>query len=861
MAFVDPNCRAVATKAAGGKLTEQEILDVFARIDARARAAKAQGQTGVASYMKKWAADEGERAQIAAAMRARSAALNVIIRDKVDRQVGGMIAAGLKPHQALRAILEGINSPAAGSRASAAAAKQGYEGRYLGGLLTQIQAEKPHLLHMLGDDKLDSDVLVEMWELRKDGKPGSTKNADAQWLAKTFADYAELSRTDLNRLGASIGKLDGWAGVQVHDPIKMIAAGKDAWVGRISTLLDHERTFPDAPSATETVDILRDVYDTLITGIPNKPTGAEIGGRVNPANLAKSLGASRVLHFQDAKAALAYREQFGYGNTIAGMVSHLRHMAQLGGAMETLGPNPEMMFRSVAAGVERSIRDSKTIPDADKPGMINKLRTDAGVLKHAIDVTTGLVNRPVNVTAAKISNDIRAAEGMGKLGAMLASSLTDVPTAATAAAFRGSGFFNGLVEHLGGLMQGRPKGEQAEISYMFNEGYGGLIGHVAGQAYAIDGPLGAMGKLQDGFFKLTGQTWWTDVMRAISARMISAELGMRSGIAYADLPSAFRNVLTQGGIGDTEWKVLSKATLRLDNGKPYMTPDRVREIPDVEFAPLVQDRIDAINNSKGTPEDKARRIGVALSDAKRQLEVKLIGYVADQTSYAVVGPDARTKRYSTLGQRPGTLAGEAARFIMQFKSFPLGFTTRVIGRALFGHAKDASFLDRTTHIGQLIAGLTIAGYMAMTAKDMLKGYWPPRNPADPRTIMAAMQQGGAWGIYGDYLFSKVNRFGGGITETALGPTIGSVGDIINIGLDARDAAVSGGQDQFSAASAFSTLWGTVPYANLHLVAPALNYLFVNSIREALSPGYLKRQRTSRLRDYGQTKLLPDRAFQ
>jgi hypothetical protein len=292
-----------------------------------------------------------------------------------------------------------------------------------------------------------------------------------------------------------------------------------------------------------------------------------------------------------------------------------------------------------------------------------------------------------------------------------------------------------------------------------------------------------------------------------------------------------------------------------------MTPDRVREIPLVELAPLAQGRIDAVNNSKATVEEKTARIGVILNDTQRQLEVKLSAYVADQTSYAIVEADARTKRYTTQGFRPGTLAGEAMRFIMQFKSFPLGFTSRVIGRALFGHRKDAGMLERTTHIGQMLAGLTVAGYMAMTAKDMLKGYWPPRNPADPRTILAAMQQGGAWGIYGDYLFSKVNRFGGGITETALGPTVGTVGDLANIALDARDAAFSGGQDKFSASSAFSTLWGTVPYANLHLVSPVLNFLFVNSIREALSPGVLRRQAKDRQREYGQTKLFPDRAFQ
>ena len=240
MAYVDPHCRAIAAKAAKGALTEQEILDAFDRIESRRRSLEAAGMaTGKAERLRKWAAQEGERAKIAAAMRRRHAGLNAIVRDRVDRQIKGMIAGGVKPHVALRAVLEGINSHTPGSRESLYSKQQGYRTRYLGGIWGDLERDRPHLARMLHDEKLDADTLVEMWELRDGGKPGSTGNDDAKYLAKTFADYAELSRTEANRLGASIGKLDGWAGVQTHDPVKMIQAGKDAWIGRIVTLLDH----------------------------------------------------------------------------------------------------------------------------------------------------------------------------------------------------------------------------------------------------------------------------------------------------------------------------------------------------------------------------------------------------------------------------------------------------------------------------------------------------------------------------------------------------------------------------------------------------------------------------------------------
>jgi hypothetical protein len=161
-------------------------------------------------------------------------------------------------------------------------------------------------------------------ELKEGGKPGITGNKDAQYVAKVFSTYAEMSRTDLNKLGASIGKLDGWAGAQTHDDMKMIAAGKEAWIASVLPKLDLAKTFPDIGSLKEIEDALGGIYDTIVTGFPNKPTPREIGQRVSPANLAKSLGKSRVLHFKDAEAALAYRDQFGYGNTVSGMIAHLR---------------------------------------------------------------------------------------------------------------------------------------------------------------------------------------------------------------------------------------------------------------------------------------------------------------------------------------------------------------------------------------------------------------------------------------------------------------------------------------------------------------------------------------------------------
>ena len=84
--------------------------------------------------------------------------------------------------------------------------------------------------------------------------------------------YAELARTRANSYGATIGKLDGWAGVQTHDIDKMVRAGKDAGSGMSRRSWIFERTFSDAPTATDAARILGDIYDTRSPARPRSET-------------------------------------------------------------------------------------------------------------------------------------------------------------------------------------------------------------------------------------------------------------------------------------------------------------------------------------------------------------------------------------------------------------------------------------------------------------------------------------------------------------------------------------------------------------------------------------------------------------
>jgi hypothetical protein len=948
--FVRSSCYAAAAnaaKAAGAELSERDLASAFrAAQDEKARLKAAGITDNVADRMKGIAEQTAERTRIAAALQKKHAALNILARDRLEQTIEAFKKAGLSPRDSILAVMEGSQQGIAGARDSVSARRLGYEARYVGGMMAEIQKDRPHLVNVLSDKRLSDDVFREMGELREGGKPGVTGNEDAKYLADVFAKHVEASRTDLNRLGASIGKLDGWAGAQVHDDMKMMQAGKETWIDGIAPLLDLNRTFPDAASADEVKKILGDMYDTIITGVPNKETAKEKGQRVNPANLAKSLGKTRVLHFKDAESAISYRDAFGYGNSIYGIMSHQRRAANMAAQMDMFGPNPEVMFNSLVEGERRKLRDDQSLSPQDKVKQIQKLNADAGPLRGAFDVMSGAISRPGNVNAAKIGNDIRAVQSMAKLGgAVLTAMPTDVVGAAQAAMFRGSGFFNGMVKQIGGIMKGRPKAEQAEISYLFGEGFDSLIGDVLSHGLANDGPVGKMSKLTETFFKWNGLNWWTDVGRSVVGRTVAAEMGMRADTAFKDLPANYSHVLGLHGIGEKQWEALRQATRREAGGNAYITPDAIRDLPDGAVEPLVASRLgvtkkapppkegktrfyygaadpahdvrtqddlwvapqeDYAKNYRAAPEgntlwyvdvpddqlvalkirddinnyniigklpkewaQKAKRLETQssvsperkaeiLEQGRRDLELQALRFVADETNYAIVETDAASRRISTLGTRPGTIAGESARFVMQFKGFPIAFSQRILGRALFGGrgaSKYERIMNNAPHLGALIGGLTVAGYMAMTMKDLVKGNWPPRDPLDPKVLTAALTQGGALGIYGDFLFGQQNRFGSGALETFSGPFIGTMSDIINVPLKARSALEKGERPQM-AGDILNLALNNTPFINLAYVRPALDVLFINSLRNWASPGYVNRQQRNRIKDYGQRPLLP-----
>lgn len=1009
-------CIEAVTKAAGRELTQDEVKQLSTELDRRAR--EAQAGTTALSYedaaLK--AADEiGKQMELAAAIEKRNAALN--LRRRTEALAFIRESFRDDPALGLQSLLTGTQRARVGARRSVAAEQEQLRGYYLAGLLTDL--EKTGALPLLTSGAADRDIARALWRL-DDEKPEFTGlQPEAVELAKAIRKWQDVARLDANKAGAWIGKLPGYVVRQSHDMWKIREAGFDQWKSDILPKLDLDETLKNLPTEQGPPDVngwLREVYTGLATGQhlksgPDQKAGAFKG----PANLAKRLSQDRTLHFKDADSWADYNAKYGAGNLREALFHGMTRAADSTGLMRVLGTNPGSTFDQLVDKISKELRRD---PEA-LVKFANEVGTTQapGAIRNRLAQVDGSTRIPVNQMLARASSTFRGVETMAKLGGSMISSFSDVPVYASEMKYQGKGFLSGMAEALGGLLEGRPAGERKEILSSLGVVFDHMVGDITRFGAHDDSVPGRLSRMQQTFFKLNLQSWWTDSLLSSAALSMSHDLGQHMGKTFADLRPELQRALGLYGVTEREWNALTGVEARTaDDGRAYLTPEAARLTSNDAVDEVIADRIAQINQSAaaalkraetvntrerewvtkraaklredlraatvrlnervtaldaktaagvadlqmrisrleeileyaqsywnapqsedvpgirggvkvnfygkrflrdlGIGEGRAResikelaaeartitreterfkqqlgedfvakwkqrqddlvafaegvderssareaaaqeyaraagdRIEKARAEFREQLEGKLRSFFLDRTKTAVLHPDAETMALMRQGTRPGTVVGEAARFIGQFKSFSISYLQKIVGREIYGRGSDTLLQAmRNGHgemlgLANIILWTTAFGYGAMVTKDLLKG----RNPRDPenyKTWMAALAQGGGMGIYGDFLFGETNRMGGGLWSSALGPVAGATSDLYDLYQRAKS-----GDDV--AAQALRVGIQNTPFLNLFYTRTVLDYLILYRIQEAMNPGYLRRLEHRVERDNAQT---------
>lgn len=809
-------CINAVQQAASRRLTQQEIQNIEDRIY---RNMRQLARNDPASWRAMTDAERLRRAgQLAAneltneaALKRRRVALTIAARQRLD--------AFIKTYQGKDGKLEALNRTIAfhadGKSNFLSVESRGKATRDYA--LSQIQeafeAVDPRFFHLFEDEASVRDLVYEM-------RGQDTGNVRAKKGAKAWAGVTELLRQRFNDAGGDIGYLENWGIPQHHSMEKVGRVSQDKWISDVIGKLDRKYYIKDdgqLMSDAELKTFLGEAYNTIATGGLNKlsDTGMRISGaRSNRGN------ASRQIHFKDADSYLEYQREYGDRSLWEVMVGHLEGISKDIALVETYGPNPDHVFRSILDEVTAE----QATANPERTGRIKRL---ANSTENLYNFIAGKTQPIANPHIARWSDNIRNWMVASRLGSALLASFSDLGTmyiSAKVANIPMNRLFMNQLEAMN-------PANRTELARARRAGLAmeSLLGSV--NRWAMDNMGPSVSRwAATAVMRASGLTAWTDAhKRAYGVTMMGSlgEVVSRAPDLRSLDDSDFR-ILKSKGITEQDFSVWKLAQQEdWGNGNTTMlTPESIMRIPDAAVMHL------------GPPE----RVRF---EAMR----RLLAAVSEEVDMAVITPGAREQLFTGGGLQRGTWKGELTRSVFLFKSFPISVVLRHWTRAM----GMPSAGGRAAYIAAFLASTTMLGALSQQLNDMASG----RNPREMagkdagKFWLGALLKGGGLGLYGDFLLSDHTRYGGGALASMLGPVAGLVDDVVKLAQGIPLNAVEGKPEQ-TGGDLVKLGKGLIPGANLWYAKAALDHMIFNQLQEYFSPGYLRKVEQRSKKQFNQT---------
>lgn len=635
-----------------------------------------------------------------------------------------------------------------------------------------------------------------------------TGDVGARRFASAWEQVSEGLRVRFNRAGGSIGKLENWGLPQRHDPIALRRAGRDAWKASIRNRLDvhaMRHAVSGLPiTADELDEVLDDVFDTITTGGWNKrePQARPFGR----GSLATQRAEHRFLHFKSANDWMAYQAEFGEGDPFLAMMSHINLMARDIAAMERLGPNPNATIEYLKQRItqEAALRaNGKEGVFAGKPERAeSRGRRKARELDGMWRTARGAAETPVTDGAATVLAGARNWVTGSVMGSAI---LSAVPTDPVYGLFARRMAGMPASRHMQDMVRSFGKTSRAQAVR------GGLILDSAMQVFSTEsryaGTLNGRGitrYIADRVLTYSGLIPWTQASRhAFGLGFIDMMTENRT-IGFFELPRGMQAIFGRYGLTADDWDALRSVKLNEGpNGSRWLDPEAV---------------------------------GAQHGDlADRYLEM-----ILQETEYAVPSSTLRGRAAFIGDNQPGTFWGEMIRSGAMFKSFAVTFA--ILHGARTYRQIAGNKVRGAAYAGALLVSTTLGGMLSLWLKDMAAGRDPrPMDGPDGNPtpfIFASLLQGGGLGIFGDFLFAELNRYGGGLATTMAGPVVQRGTDLINLtfGNMIQRAA---GEDTNFASELRRFAGGNVPGGNIWFLRQAWERVVLDQMEAAADPDAYK----------------------
>lgn len=623
----------------------------------------------------------------------------------------------------------------------------GHRKGIVGETLSEMEAALDHFQAGIGGRRVNR---ADLDNFVKEMFGEDTKDPAAKALAQVVAPALEKLRQRFNKAGGQIGRLDRWGLPQAHDALAMRnwihanggkVAGRAALKKRLYDSLDITRmrdvNTGRPMSAAQVWNALDSVIEDILTD--GAATRTPSSTPATSGMLANQRAEHRFLIFRDAETWLGWQREFGQGDPVVAVLAHVERMAKDIAAMEILGPNPDATIQWIQQSAQNAGGAADVGRAAPLPKHILRMKQPSAYITRKVDRMnemwanyTGAVNAPVDEQLARRMAMLRNLLTSSSLGSAILSALPTDPV------------FGAMARWFAGTTEG------AAIKALIENTKNPR--HAAQMSLILDHSLATFGDDAKHARELAAGNW-SNVLasQVIAVQGLSvftrkrreqfqmgflADLGNLSGDRWDQLPPAFQRTFIRYGFAATEWDKLRGSPLD-PNG--FMRPENIR------------------------------------AHAGRDIADRVRHMLMQEVEYAVPSGSLRSRSLMRGRDQAGTFMGELRQSGKMFMSFsatlPMTHGYRV-WHQLTGGRPAAGAL----YAGALLMPLMLGGAVALQMKNVRDG----KDLQDMRSQdfwKAAFLQGGGLGIYGDFLFSNLNRMDRSMGETLAGPAVGFLSDV------------------------------------------------------------------------------------
>lgn len=784
-------CRA-RVKAASPEGIDESIVDDI--IDNALRLKKLSG--GDKAKFSKMVIEDANNVLLRSE-RARSSLIEEMRLYKSLRKVVDQDAFKNDPSIGIRSLMNHVNKLHEGSKDNVSSIAAMSKNRSATAL--EMKLKEGGLFEIFTKNLLEKEIRIEKYNLDGGGKSSVSGSDQAFKIAKTLKSFLDMNLKEKQTVGLDVGMAKGYLGKRAWDRVN-IRENKTDFIVSMEKALD-----PKLWENSSALEYLEGAYNDIITGkydMSLNEAGTEgLLTLNNKGNINKFRSKSREFEFLSPELEAEMISKFGRNNLSESILGEIESHAKAISITKVFGLNPETTLDRLIKQTE-----SKLKADGNDVGLKELQMGKADIKAYFNHLAGNNVGDTTNLIHS-LTRGTLMVQSMSKLGlAWIDQPIELMNNAIAVNAMTGRGVLKSVDDIIGGFKNYKTAKEfavvtESALGEMYNDignGNGGSLDKLNTFYWKVN-PLGHITKRQAGSNTFVLSNKLSEHVRGVSdvdANIFEANIG-RFGINKKDFPILQRMVMEHDGLS-------------------IIDPSAVDAIP----LDIISQHLSEQGIAQG-----AKQYQMSLKNAVSSL-------FHDNALLATNTPNEYLRYRMGMNTSPGTLAWSVNRLFMQFKNYPMA-ELRLLDRVRSSNPNKPGGDYKA--LVQMVMMTTVMGYLAVSARELVKGK-TPLSMTDPETWKKAFLRSGSGTLLADIALSDYTKYGAqGPVDIVAGPTYSVIKDSLKLG---QKAAI--GKPEWGKMAELGMK--QTPFYNYLGAKQARDYLFMNGVMEWLDPKFMENKR-------------------